>query len=64
MGFLILLRIDTPKDTPSNRWLLRDVVGCQFTFVRLSFYVLEYSCAQRCSPFSVQECFKGAGQCC
>jgi hypothetical protein len=22
--------IDTPKDTPSKRWLLRDIGGCQF----------------------------------
>jgi hypothetical protein len=33
--FRFRLSTDTPKNTPSKRWLLPDVVGCQFVFSRL-----------------------------
>ena len=42
-NFRIRFATDTPKDTPFKRWLLPDVVGSQFTSIRMSFCVRKYS---------------------
>jgi hypothetical protein len=49
LSFWFRLGIDTPSNTPSERWLLPDAVGCQFMSIRSPFWY-RVCCYPRIGP--------------